>query len=193
MPSTPSTISGILKAWRCVFDRQAFNIPLIVDGVEGIEDGRVESSTVGTTDIYATIADYASLGAPALQNSAARSLRPLLEGAAPDWRQAVFMEQEETRAVRTPEWLYMKRFRPSNFGFGDALYDLRADPQERHNRAEDPACAQTLAQLERQVDEYFASCADPKWDLWRGGRVKSNSTRPFFWQDVWGESWSPTF
>ena len=50
-----------------------------------------------------------------------------------------------------------------------------------------------LAVLERMVDEYITACADPKWDLWRGGRVKSNSTRPFLWQDVWGENWSPTF
>jgi len=47
--------------------------------------------------------------------------------------------------------------------------------------------------MNERVDEFFAAYVDSRWDLWRGGRVKSNSTRPFLWQDVWGENWSPTF
>jgi len=105
----------------------------------------------------------------------------------------VFMEQEETRSVRTPDWLYMRRFGPSSFNFEDALYNLRTDPEERNNLARDAGYADRLAELGAMVDEFFDRNADPKWDLWRGGSCKSNSTRPFFWQDVWGEDWTPTF
>ena len=44
-----------------------------------------------------------------------------------------------------------------------------------------------------RVDSFFAAYANPKWDLWRGGSVKSNSTRPFLWKQVWGEDWVATY
>ncbi len=179
--------------WPSNTHRQAYNIPLIVSGVDGLAAGSVESALVGTTDIFGTIVDYAGLESGANDGSSGRSLRPLLGDGAADWRQAVFMEQEETRSVRTPDRLYMRRFGPSSFNFEDALYDLRADPEERNNLAGDAGCKNTVAELGAMVDEFFDRYADPKWNLWRGGSCKSNSTRPFFWQDVWGEDWTPTF
>jgi len=179
--------------WPSNTHRQAYNIPLIVSGIDGLEPGRVESSLVGTTDIFGTIVDYAGLEPVSAELSSARSLRPLLSGGDPDWRHAVFMEQEETRSVRTADWLLMRRFGPSSFGFEDELYDLQADPEERNNLARESACQETVAELAAMVDAFFDKYADPKWDLWHGGQVKSNSTRPFFWQDVWGKDWAPTF
>lgn len=179
--------------WPSNTHRQAYNIPLIVSGIDGIAAGSIESSMVGTTDIYGTIVDYAGLEPDAPELSSARSLRPLLSGEVGDWRQAVFMEQEETRSVRTPEWLYMRRFGPSSFDFDDELYDLRSDPEERDNRAADVTCRETMLALGEMVDDFFEKYAEPKWNLWQGGSCKSNSTRPFFWQDVWGEHWAPKF
>ena len=40
---------------------------------------------------------------------------------------------------------------------------------------------------------FFSRYSDAKWDLWRGGTVKSNSTRPFLWREVWGEDWAPAY
>ena len=34
------------------------------------------------------------------------------------------MEQEETRAIRTPEFLLMRRYGPTPYNFKDELYDL---------------------------------------------------------------------
>ena len=43
------------------------------------------------------------------------------------------MEQEETRAIRTEDWLYAARFKGApSFTMRDELYDLRADPLEKN-------------------------------------------------------------
>ncbi|MCP3976232.1 MAG: DUF4976 domain-containing protein, partial [bacterium] len=63
---------------------------------------------------------------------------------------------EHTKAVmcRTKEFKYVRRLYES-----DELYDLRADPGELHNRIDDPALADTLAQLqERLLTFYMQTC-----------------------------------
>lgn len=79
-----------------------------------------------------------------------------------------------------------------SYGFGDELYDLVEDPDERNNVAASPENRAVIRELSLRLDNQFAACCDPKWDLWNGGSVKSNSTRPFLWQEVWGAHWSPT-
>ncbi len=55
-----------------------------------------------------------------------------------EWEDEVFMEQEELRAIRTPQWLYMKRFKGSRtYPFEDELYDLIRDPEEKSNLIEE--------------------------------------------------------
>jgi len=177
--------------WPSNTHREAHHIPLIVKAPGGDIDARVEPRLAGTTDIFATILDYAGAERPSAEASCGRSVRPLLENEPVDWMDAIFMEQEETRAIRTDRWLYMRRFKPSSYGFGDELYDLAADPDERHNIVADPANDEVIARLSEHIDRFFAVYADPKWDLWNGGTVKSNSTRPFLWQQVWGKDWAP--
>ena len=73
------------------------------------------------------------------------------------------------------------------------LYDLENDPDERVNLAEHPEYQDTLSDLSTQMDAYFSKYSDPKWDLWNGGTVKSNSTRPFLWREMWGDDWEPAY
>ena len=177
--------------WPSNCHRESHHIPLIVRPPRDKGGARVIDRMVGTTDIFATVLDYAGAQRPAEEAAMTRSLRPLLEGRSVPWEDAIFMEQEETRALRTDRWLLMKRFGPSPYDFPDALYDLQADPDERNNLAADPAYAEVIAELGARLDAFFADHSDPAWDLWNGGRVKSNSTRPFLWKKVWGGNWSP--
>jgi len=103
------------------------------------------------------------------------------------------MEQEETRAIRTSQWLFMKRIENTKYDFQHELYDLVNDPDERNNLAQDPKYAEVVAELSARADEFFTKYADLRWDLWKGGIVKSNSTRPFLWEEVWGEDWAPEY
>ena len=102
------------------------------------------------------------------------------------------MEQEETRAIRTPDWLYAARFRGApGFQLGDELYDLRQDPLERYNLIDSPDHAETAAGLRAEVEAFFDRYSQPQYDLWTGGRAKSNVTFNGFWQDAWGPDWQP--
>jgi arylsulfatase A-like enzyme len=120
-------------------------------------------------------------------------MRPLVESEQFQWGDAVFMEQEETRAIRTENWLLMRRYGPTSYNFKDELYNLQNDPGERQNVVDRVEYKGELETLIARLDEFFEMHSNPKWNLWAGGAVKSNSTRPFLWQEVWGEDWKPIY
>jgi len=153
----------------------------------------VVDSLVGTTDIYATILDYVGLEMPHIDESPARSMRPLIENENIVWEDTCFMEQEETRAIRTSQWLFMMRIQNTEYAFKHELYDLVADPDERVDLAQEPEYADVVSKLSARLNEYFSVYANSHWDLWKGGTVKSNSTRPFLWKEIWGDSWTPEY
>ena len=176
--------------------RASYHIPLIVAGGE-TRAGATHAGLVSQLDLFPTLAALggAGTGAPSLP-SAGRDLSAILTGrGAPDDGQqdrAVFMEQEETRAIRTPDWLYAARFLGApGFALGDELYDLRQDPLERTNLIDSPQHAETAAGLRAEVEAFFECYSQPQYDLWTGGRAKSNVTFNGFWQDAWGPDWQP--
>ena len=179
--------------WPSNTHREAHHIPLIIKPPSGSHTGKVAQSLVGTTDIHATILDYAGLPVPSSDVSPSRSLRTLIQSGGNPWDGAVFMEQEETRSLRTSKWLLMRRISPTAYDFRTELYDLESDPNERQNVAKDPVYQEVLEDLSNQLDAHFKKYCDPKWDLWNGGTVKSNSTRPFLWREVWGDDWEPGY
>jgi len=127
-------------------------------------------------------------------NSPSRSFAPLLRAKKYIPRDAIYMEQEETRAVRTENWLYMRRFKASRtHPLEDEMYDLSNDPQEKRNvfgTGQYPDIERALAD---QVDDYFRKYADKKYDLWNAGTTKSNTDKAYLWKDAWGESWQPVY
>jgi arylsulfatase A-like enzyme len=179
--------------WPSNTHREANHIPLIIKAPDHGNKQKVVDSLVGTTDIYATILDYVGLEMPSTKESAARSMRPLIENKPIVWENACFMEQEETRSIRTEKWLFMKRLVNTEYGFKDELYDLVNDPDERKNLSQQPDYADVVANLSDQLDDFFSQHSNPCWNLWKGGSVKSNSTRPFLWQEVWGQDWKPEY
>ena len=179
--------------WPSNTHREAHHIPLIIKPPGKSHGGKVAESLVGTTEIHATVLDYAGLPLPESENSPSRSLRPLVQSGGDHWDGAVFMEQEETRAIRTRGWLLMQRVKGTEYDFCAELYDLENDPDERQNLADDPNYQDVLQDLTVRLNAYFLKYCDPKWDLWHGGTVKSNSTRPFLWRELWGENWAPSF
>jgi len=181
--------------WPANAHRAAFSIPLLMRQPGRIQPLQSSSLMVSQIDLFATLLDYAGVDAEPSAPSPARTLAPLLDGRPLAWDDdAVFMEQEETRAIRTRRWLYMKRFQgsPQN-PFQDELYDLVADPEERVNRVDDPELAEVAAGLRARIDDFFDRYRDPRFDLWRGGAAKSNSDKPWLWRDAWGEGWGEVF
>ena len=179
--------------WPSNMHRSANNIPLIISYPEFAKPGSQVEYLVSTSDIFATILDIAGCELKYPEMIPGTSLCPLLRGENVSLRDEVFMEQEETRAVRTSRWLFMRRFENTQYNFKHELYDLENDPDERKNLAQDPEYAEVVAKLCTRLDEFFSDYSDPRWDLWKGGVVKSNSTRPFLWKEIWGEDWAPEY
>ena len=111
-----------------------------------------------------------------------------------DWPDAIFFEQEETRAIRTREWLYAMRFQNAgSYPMTDELYHLANDPLERTNLIELPEHAATADGLRDRISSFFDTHSEQRFDLWRGGSAKSNVTCDKLWKDAWGEGWAPEF
>jgi arylsulfatase A-like enzyme len=179
--------------WPANTHRSAFHIPLLVRHTSHLLPRQQSDLLVNSVDLFATILAYVGLDPVAgSADSPSRSLAPLLRGDEQIWDHAVFMEQEETRAIRTPGWLYMQRFPGSGrYPFADELYDLVNDPAEKQNVINRPDLAATAEELRARIEVFFGQYADPKYDLWRGGRAKANSDKPWLWQDAWGADWAP--
>ena len=181
------------SAWPSNTHGVAFNIPFLVRHTSHISPLQESDLMVSQTDFATTILDYVGLGDIKLPNSPGKSLAPFLKGESfSEWSNAVFMEQEETRSIRTRKWLYMKRFEGSKrYEFEDELYDLVSDPGEYINLAADANHAEAIKELSNSIDAFFEKYSDPKYDLWKGGTAKSNSDRPWLWEDAWGDGWEP--
>ena len=174
--------------------RPSYHIPLIVAG-GGVKAQAAHEGLVSQIDLFPTLASLvgAEQAKPSLPSSA-QDLSDILTNSAkpePDDR-AVYMEQEETRAVRTNHWLYAARFQGApSFPMQDELYDLKADPLEKTNLINRPEYAAQAAALRAQIEAFFVAYSVPAFDLWAGGSAKSNVTYSPLWQDAWGAEWQP--
>lgn len=150
---------------------ETMHVPLIVRWPGRAASGKRSDRIVRNYDIYPTLLDCLDLSAqvPANPRPPGRSFAPMLRGEQVEWDDVAFYEFETTRAVRTADWKYVRRF-PNG---PDELYDLRHDPGERVNLADRPEHAEVRKRFGRRLEEFFAAHADAKYDIWRGGRSKA--------------------
>jgi arylsulfatase A-like enzyme len=101
-------------------------------------------------DLYPTLTELAGLPSPDTLHGT--SLRPLLKNVnASEWTKdrAFTISMKGGESLRTKDW------RINQWGFGEdglELYDLRKDPQEFTNQADNPEYAGILATLKRQLE-----------------------------------------
>jgi arylsulfatase A-like enzyme len=167
-----------------------FRVPLIVRRPRVVAAQRVVDRIVSHVDLLATVLDHVGLGHLEMPGSPGRSLEPFLRGTTPEgWVDEAFFENETARSVRTLEYLYTTHLD----GTGEAeLYDLIEDPQQWHNVAGDPARAGVVARLDGRLREFFAAHADPRYDLWQGGRCQGLVSRYLTFKQRWGPDWDMT-
>ena len=178
--------------------RPAYHIPLIVRHPQQIPAQQESDMMVSQIDLFSTILDYVDLGdATGNANSPSKSITPLLRGeplVRREGENAIFIEQEEVRAIRTQQWLFVTHFGGHDqHPFEDELYNLVDDPAEKINLVGEADYADVVKSLRSRLDDYFANYSSPQYNLWEGGSLKSNSDKPWFWSDVWGEDWEPVF
>lgn len=139
---------------------ESIRVPLLVRWPERIRPGTVIDEMVLNVDLAPSLVALA--GAEPLGKVHGRSWAPLLEGRRDGWRTSWYYEYDyerqfpytpNVRGVRTRDWKYI------HYPHGDGgldrhkaeLYNVKADPQERRNRIDDPACAGLLADLKAEL------------------------------------------
>jgi len=120
--------------------------PLVIAG-PGIPAGKETRKFTYLLDVFPTVAGLAGMELP--ERLAGRDLSPLWKGKAVGWRDSVMLAYTDTmRAVRDERWKLIVYPRINH----RQLFDLRKDPDERRNLAEDPGQAGTIERLTRLLE-----------------------------------------
>jgi len=147
--------------WKHTFYESSVRVPLIVSWPRRIPAGQRSGRVVSLLDVNATMLD--AIGAPALPHAEGRSFLKLMDGDAeePLWDDLAFSEYCQDRfappggcyqrMIRQGDWklIYYHRQPPM-------LFNLREDPEECVNRADDPACRLLLDELTARILEAWS-------------------------------------
>jgi len=165
------------------------SVSLVMRGPGGFQGGQVRREFAQHIDVMPTLLELAGVACP--EEVEGRSLVPLVTGQDVAWREELFTEltyhaaYDPMRAVRTEQYKYIRSYEdrpllvPPNVDAGhsktmflqrreqdkrrprEQLYDLLADPIERHNLAADPAQASVLAEMRGRLDRHLEARGDP--------------------------------
>ena len=151
-------------------------IPLLFRQPGKIPAGKTSDLLVSNYDFLPSLLSHLGLGAkmPAQPKSPGRDFSAVLRGVTPPWENVIFYEMERTRAVHTDDWKYVARFPDGPF----ELYDLKQDPMERFNLFGQPGMEEKRQALGKRLDTFFATYADPQYNIWQGGRSKAKRHAP---------------
>ena len=121
---------------QSVYD-EVIRVPLIIAG-PGIKSGTIVNHQVSLLDLAPTVADL--VGIDAIPSFQGKSLLPVIRGAQTATQATIsihrgFDWKRRLIAYRIPAWKYIRTesLDEANTVLSEELYDLRNDPQERHN------------------------------------------------------------
>lgn len=106
-------------------------------------------------DIAPTLLDMAGAAIP--ETMQGKSLKPLVSGKSPAWRDEFFYEHRfQFSAIPKSEGVVTKRYKYLRYiesePMFEELYDLKTDPHEEHNLARDPNCQDLLEDMRKKCD-----------------------------------------
>ncbi|MEW4489008.1 sulfatase-like hydrolase/transferase [Thalassoglobus sp. JC818] len=137
----------------------ALRVPLIISDprVSAEHKGQTTSAIALNVDLTPTFLSWAGVEIPATYQG--HSLAPIVGDETPaDWRTNSFHEHFAVRSripafegVRSDRFKYARYF---DHGGKEFLHDLKSDPDELRNLADDPQHQETLKELRAQTDEY---------------------------------------
>lgn len=135
----------------------AARVPLIIAAPKAAGNGQSTSGLAELVDLYPTLADLCGLQAPDYLDGV--SQRPVLDDPSRSVKKAAFTQirrgpKVSGYSVRTDRWRYTAWI--GNQG-GEQLFDMRADPGELANLADDPNQAAVVKELKAVLDDYQIS------------------------------------
>ncbi len=155
---------GLAGKWSHYED--ALHVPLIVADprVPKNQRGKLTDALALNLDLPATFLDWAGVEVP--EKYQGHSLQPIIAGAKPaDWRTETFHEHFAVRSripafegIRNERYKYVRYFDHGNREF---LHDLKYDPDELVNLADDPQHADRLAAMRERTTVRVAELGGP--------------------------------
>jgi arylsulfatase A-like enzyme len=130
---------------------ESIRAPLVVR-VPGIETPRMDTHLVLNIDLASTLTQLAGT-TPGLPQDG-RSFVPFIQGRAIPWRRAFVEEFLGSSSRQPPPFVGLRTLRYMYVEFKNGwrdLYDLRADPHELHNLADDQSARTVIARLAAQL------------------------------------------
>lgn len=136
---------------------ESLSMPLLMRYPAEIEASQVKEDIVLNLDFAPTILDYAEVDIPA--DMQGRSLQPLLmDGKSTDWRKSMYYHYYEYphgwHLVKKHYGVRTHRYKLIHF-YDDVdiweFYDLEKDPHELHNDYSDPAYADVIKKLKKEL------------------------------------------
>ena len=143
--------------WKHVFYEESVKVPLIISFPGKIQGGQRCDRVVSALDVNATILD--ALGAPPLPNSPGRSVLPLVgaDSATSEWEDVAFSEYCSDQFAPVDDDCYLRMIRRDEWklvyyhGYEPQLFNLKDDPDELNDRANDPTCKDIRDALTQEV------------------------------------------
>ena len=134
---------------------QSMRCPLVLRG-PGIPAEKSSSSLTYIHDLYATICDFASIEPP--QGIDSRSLVPIIQRDASSHHDSLFLPfQDNQRSVRDERWKLHVYPRINH----QLLFDLKNDPHEMNNLANDAAHKAELDRMSALMNSWREKLSDP--------------------------------
>ncbi len=135
--------------WKQTFYEHSVKVPAILSWPGVLPNGKRCDKVISSLDLNATMLD--ALGTPPLPNARGRSTLPLIRQTDTNWQNIAFSEYCTDQAcyqrmIRQDEWKL-------NYYHGQPpqLFNLKQDPHELNDLADEPACREILTHLTEKV------------------------------------------
>ena len=145
---------------------ESLRVPMIVFDPRAPKSarGQVVDYSALNLDLPSTFLDWAGVSVP--ERYQGRSLKPIVStGKADDWRKQTFHEHFAVRSripafegLRTDRYKYVRYVDEGNYEF---LHDLKEDPDELTNFAQDAKYSKTLMEFRKRTDKRVAELGGP--------------------------------
>jgi len=137
--------------WKSTFYDASVTVPLIIAGTGLDKSGHAIRGNVNLIDLPPTLLDLAGI-AP-MPGVSGRSFRSLIENRPNDWSDEVFSENFGGIEVDTAQRMIRRGPWKLNYyhGMRPQLFHVEDDPQEVHDRWNDPACRDVAADLQARL------------------------------------------